>query len=213
VPFGGAVLLCAKTRWFPTSPFARAIRTLTKRGSDCRRRNVRRRRSVWSKRAFKRCRSVVLGSTGLRDAEAPRIPVSPWALPRGCARRNRSRRRKTSAATNSSTLSARWARALRGSATPRIARDFTGRGPIGPFFQTRRTEGVESGDRRAPSLHPETEQAVARARLVRPGEPKRQSELPHCKQQGGEKGEGFFRLLARSRPKPQPPASSPKTRR
>lgn len=44
-------------------------------------------------------------------------------------------------------------------------------------------------------------------------EPKRQSELPHCKQQGWRKGRGFFHLLARSRQKPRPPTSSPKTRR
>lgn len=36
---------------------------------------------------------------------------------------------KTSAAVDSSTRSARWAQALRGSATPRIARDFLGPKP------------------------------------------------------------------------------------
>lgn len=71
-----------------------------------------------------------LGSTGFRGTEAPRIPASPWApTSQLCASESVALLEKSSAAVDSSARSARWARALRGSATPRIARDFLGPRP------------------------------------------------------------------------------------
>lgn len=85
----------------------------------------------WMKRTVRRCRS--------EGAWGPPVSAAPERLgsqsrrghrPRGCARRNRSRCRKKSSITfDSSARSARWAQALRGSATPRIARDFLGPRP------------------------------------------------------------------------------------
>jgi hypothetical protein len=154
------------------------------------------------------------GSAGFRGTKAPRIPASPWApTSRLCASESVALLGKSSAAVvrlrgprvGLKLCAAPQRRALPGTSS--------GRGPIGPLFQTRRRECVESGDRRAPSLRPETEQAVARARLVDSGEPKCQSELPHCKQQGWRKGRGFFSPARVVETEAKTPPSSPKTRR
>jgi hypothetical protein len=103
----------------PTSPSARAIRTATPSAGAPG-------KSVLQAVPFSGC----VGQTDLRGAGAPWIPVSPWAPAYWpCTSESTAKPEKSSTVVDSSARSARWAQALRGSATPRIARDFLGPRP------------------------------------------------------------------------------------
>jgi hypothetical protein len=188
----------------PTSPSARAIRTATPsagaHGS-----------SVRQAVPFSGC----LGKTDLRGAGAPWIPASPGAsASRLCASESAAEPEKSSGAVESSARSARWARALRGSATPRIARDFLGPKPDWSLVPDPAQENASS------PVIAKRRRSIRRSRGGRKNSTRRLgtnprvgASFPAASSRDGEWGEGFFRLLAWPRPKPRPPASSPKTRR
>lgn len=173
------------------------------------------RRSVWSKRAFRRCRSA--GAWGPPVSAAPKRFGSlrrRGHLLRGSARRNRpccwknqrcSRFVHAIRALGSS--SARLRNAAHCQGLPRAEARLVPKSRLvagnasSPVIAERR-RSIRRSSRRSLEPDPSTRD-----------KPKCQSELPRCKQQGWRKGRGFFRLLAWSRPKPRPPASSPKTRR
>jgi hypothetical protein len=115
-----------------------------------------------------------------RGAEALRIPASHWTpTSQLCASESSAVLEESSAAGDSSARSARWARALRGSATPRIARDFLGPKPdwsLVPDLQPKEASSPVIAER--PSLRPKTSWRSLKARLVDLGKPKYRRRAP-----------------------------------
>jgi hypothetical protein len=132
VPDGGAGLLSAKTRWSPTSPSARAIRTATPSAEAL---GLSILPAVPASGCPERSRSP-----RRRSALNPNFTLGTHV--RLCASKSSTRLEESSVVGDSSAQSARWARALRGSATPRIARDLLGPRPdrslVRTFSQKRR---------------------------------------------------------------------------
>jgi hypothetical protein len=141
VPFGGVVLLGAKTRWFPTSPSARAIRTATPNAGA----NANAETSACAETSGAGVPSSgagqwVLGSTGLRvavgDLAPKRLGFQPRRrhLPRGCAHQNRPRCRENPAVQSIRPRGPRVGLELCAAPQRRaLPGTSSGRGPIGPF--------------------------------------------------------------------------------